>query len=186
MADLKDFLSSLATDPSKLGEFIRDPEAVAKKAELSDDDLAALKSGLPALIHARLAGVSLEDAFNVTLRPPVSPNQFVFPVQLQQPLQISQFPPQFVFQQLPPQFIFQLPPQFQQLPPQFIFQLPPQFQQLPPQFQQLPPQFIFQLPPQFQQLPPQFIFQQLPPQFLQQLPPQFIFQQPGPQGFQWR
>ena len=179
MADLKEFLSGLATDPTKLGEFIRDPDAVAKKAGLSEDDVAALKSGLPALIHARLAGVSLEDAFNVTLRPPVSPNQFVFPVQLQQPLQISQFPPQFIFQQLPPQFIFQLPPQFQQLPPQFQ-QLPPQFIfQLPPQFQQLPPQFIFQLPPQF-------VFQQLPPQFLQQLPPQFLAQQISPQGFQWR
>jgi hypothetical protein len=136
MADLKEFLADLATDPSRLGEFIRDPDAVAKSAGLNEDDMAALKSGLPGLIHARLAGVSLEEAFNVTLRPPVSPQQFVFPVQLQQPLQI------------------------QQLPPQFIFQLPPQFQQLPPQFQQLPPQFVFQ------QLPPQFVFQQLPPQFI--------------------
>ena len=42
MADLKEFLSSLATDPARLGEFIRDPDAVAKKAELSDDDIAAL------------------------------------------------------------------------------------------------------------------------------------------------
>jgi hypothetical protein len=158
MADLKEFLAGLATEPARLGEFIMDPEAVAKKAGLSEDDVAALKSGLPGLIHARLAGVSLEDAFNVTLRPPVSPNQFVFPVQLQQPLQISQL---------------QSPLQFPQFPPQFIFQ------QLPPQFQQLPPQFIFQLPPQFQQLPPQFIFQQLPPQFVfQQLPPQIVFQQP--------
>jgi hypothetical protein len=159
MADLKAFLATLATDPSRLGEFIRDPEAAMVAEGLSEDDKAALKSGFPGIIHARLAGVSIDDAFKVTLRPPVSPQQFVFPVQLQQ-----------------------LAPQFQQLPPQFIFQqLPPQFQQLPPQFQQLPPQFIFQqLPPQFifQQLPPQFIFQQLPPQFIfQQLPPQFIFQQ---------
>ena len=144
MATLKDFLASLATDSHKLGEFIHDPEGAMKAAELSEDDKAALKSGFPALIHARLAGMSVKDAFGITLNPPVSPQQFVFPVQLT---------PQFIYQ-LPPQFIHQLPPQFiHQLPPQFIHQLPPQFiHQLPPQFiHQLPPQFINNLPP------PQFI-----------------------------
>lgn len=152
MADLKEFLANLATDPSALGNFIIDPDAAMKRAQLSEEDQAALKSGFPGLIHARLAGVPIKDVFDVTLRPPVSPQQFVFPVHLQQ---------------LPPQFIHQLPPQFiHQLPPQFIHQLPPQF------IHQLPPQFIHQLPPQFiHQLPPQFIHQ-LPPQFIHQLPPQ--------------
>jgi hypothetical protein len=149
MADLKDFLASLAIDPKKLGEFIHDPEAAMTREELSEEDKATLKSGFPALIHARLAGMSVQDAFKITIQPSVSPQQFVFPVQM---------PQQFIYQQLPPQFIHQLPPQFiyQQLPPQFIHQLPPQFI-----YQQLPPQFIHQLPPQFiyQQLPPQFIYQ---------------------------
>jgi hypothetical protein len=160
MAELKDFLAKLAIDPQALGKFIHDPEGAMASAALGDEDKAALRSGFPALIHARLAGVSIEDAFKVTLRPPVSPQQFVFPVQLQP---VS---PQFVHQ-VAPQFIHQLPPQFiHQLPPQFIYQLPPQF------IHQLPPQFIYQLPPQFiHQLPPQFIYQ-LPPQFIHQLPPQ--------------
>src|SRR5215813_2066904 len=91
MADLKEFLASLATDPHKLGEFIHDPEAAMTAAQLSDDDKAAIKSGFPALIHARLAGVSVQDVFKTTLRPPVSPQQFVFPVQLQQMTPGGQF-----------------------------------------------------------------------------------------------
>jgi hypothetical protein len=170
MAALKEFLAKLAVDPQALGKFIHDPEASMKAAELGEEDRAALRSGFPALIHARLAGVSIENAFKADLRPPVSPQQFVFPVTLQAPtfgmVPQWQLPPQFIHQ-LPPQFIHQLPPQFiHQLPPQFIFQLPPQF------IHQLPPQFIHQLPPQFiHQLPPQFIYQ-LPPQFIHQLPPQ--------------
>jgi hypothetical protein len=176
MTELKDFLASLAIDSRKLGEFIHDPESAMAAAELSEDDKAALKSGFPALIHARLAGLSVQDAFKITLRPPVTPQQFVFPVQIQQPSQFAyRQPPQVGQYELPVQFMYQLPPQFiYQLPPQFIHQLPPQFiYQLPPQFiHQLPPQFIHQLPPQFiHQLPPQFIYQ-LPPQFIHQLPPQ--------------
>src|SRR5215470_7618404 len=56
MAELRDFLANLATDPRKLGEFIHDPEAAMTAAELSQDDKAALRSGFPALIHARLSG----------------------------------------------------------------------------------------------------------------------------------
>ena len=87
-------------------------------AELSDEDKAALRSGFPGIIYARLAGLSLEDSFGITLRPPVSPLQIVFPQQLPP----QQLPPQ----QLPLQLPLQLPPQ---LPP--VFQLPPQ---LPPVF----------------------------------------------------
>jgi hypothetical protein len=177
MADLKEFLASLATDPRKLGEFIHDPESAMSAADLSDEDKAALRSGFPALIHARLSGLSTEEAFGATLRPPVSPQQFAFPVQIQAP-QIQA--PQFIYQ-IPPQFIYQIPPQYQ-VPPQFIHQIPPQYQippqfihQIPPQYQ-IPPQFIHQIPPQYQ-IPPQFIHQ-IPPQFIHQIPPQFIYQLP--------
>jgi len=106
MPSLKDFLSTLATDPQKVGEFIHNPEGTMKAAELSEDDVAAMKSGFPALIHARLAGVPIQDVFKATLRPPVSPQQFVFPVQMQQ---LSQFVQ-------PPLQVVHLPPLLQQLP----------------------------------------------------------------------
>jgi hypothetical protein len=82
MAELREFLSELATDPQRLGEFIQDPEGAMTAAELSDEDKNALRSGFPAMISARLAGLSTEQAFQLS--------------------------PQF---QLPPQQIFQLPPQ---------------------------------------------------------------------------
>jgi hypothetical protein len=83
MAELREFLSELATDPQRLGEFIQDPEGAMTAAELSDEDKNALRSGFPAMISARLAGLSTEQAFQLT------PQQQVF-----------QLPTQF---QLPPQ-----------------------------------------------------------------------------------
>ncbi len=82
MAELRDFLSELATDPQRLGEFIQDPESAMTAAELSDEDKNALRSGFPAIIYARLAGLSTEEAFQITLRPPQ---------------QIFQLPPQQIF-----------------------------------------------------------------------------------------
>ena len=90
MATLRELLSELAQNPQRLGEFILDPDAVMDAAELSDEDKRALRSGFTGVIYARLAGMSVDESFQI-------PNQF---------------------QQLPPQFQ-QLPPQFQQLPPQF-------------------------------------------------------------------
>jgi hypothetical protein len=54
--DFHKFLVGLATDPAKLGTFIKDPDASMKAAGLSDADQAVLKSGHPAIIHGRLSG----------------------------------------------------------------------------------------------------------------------------------
>ena len=54
--ELRDFLVGLATDHAKLGEFIRDADAAMKGAGLAPEDEAALKSGNPMAIHARLTG----------------------------------------------------------------------------------------------------------------------------------
>ena len=57
MADeLRNFLSGLATDARRLGEFIRDPDSSMKQAGLSADDQATLKSGNPSAIYARITG----------------------------------------------------------------------------------------------------------------------------------
>lgn len=140
MAELRDFLSDLATDPQRLGEFIQDPEGAMSAAELSDEDKNALRSGFPAIIYARLAGLPTEQAFQLTLSPPQFPQQFP-------PPQLPQNVPQ-LFPQNFPQFQFTVPPQ---LPPQQLPQNFPQFQFNAPQFQ----------PPQFQ--PSTFPFSWFPP-----------------------
>src|SRR6266566_6715647 len=58
--DLKEFLSNLATDPWKLGEFLHAPEPVMSAANLSDADKTALRSGVSGMVAARLAGVPLD------------------------------------------------------------------------------------------------------------------------------
>ncbi len=58
--DLKEFLSNLATDPRKLGEFLHTPEAVMSATNLSEADKTALRSGVSGMVAARLAGVSLD------------------------------------------------------------------------------------------------------------------------------
>src|SRR5437667_5667840 len=60
---LKKFLSNLATDPRKLGEFLHEPEAAMSAAKLSEADKAALRSGVAGMVAARLAGVPLDKAF---------------------------------------------------------------------------------------------------------------------------
>ena len=45
MTSLKEFLTELAQDPKRLGEFIHDPEKMMMGADLSDEDQKALKSG---------------------------------------------------------------------------------------------------------------------------------------------
>ena len=54
--DLKEFLSNLATDPRKLGEFLHAPEAVMSFGNLSEADKTALRSGVSGMVAARLAG----------------------------------------------------------------------------------------------------------------------------------
>jgi len=58
--DLKEFLSNLATDPRKLGEFLHVPEAVMSAVNLSEADKTALRSGVSGMVAARLAGVPLD------------------------------------------------------------------------------------------------------------------------------
>lgn len=161
MATLKEFLSQLALDASKLGEFIHDPEASMTAGELGDEDKGALRSGFPSIIFARLAGVPTDEAFNLTLRQPATLQQLMHPVTLQQlvsypvvvsPVTVPQMPPVF---QLPPQLPPQMPPVFQ-LPPQLPPQMPPAFQFSP----QLTPtlQVPLQIPPLQLQMPPVFPF----------------------------
>src|SRR6266581_3039538 len=58
--DLKEFLSNLATDPRKLGEFLHAPEAVMSFGNLSEADKTALRSGVSGMVAARLAGTPLD------------------------------------------------------------------------------------------------------------------------------
>jgi hypothetical protein len=58
--DLKEFLSDLATDPRKLGEFLHTPEVVMSATNLSEADKTALRSGVSGMVAARLAGVPLD------------------------------------------------------------------------------------------------------------------------------
>src|SRR5215831_688658 len=63
----KAFLVSLATDPAKLGQFIKDPDRTMRAAELSDEEQALLKSGNPAAIYGMLTGQSTPAAAPVTV-----------------------------------------------------------------------------------------------------------------------
>jgi hypothetical protein len=54
--DLKEFLSNLAIDPRRLGEFLHVPEPVMSAANLSEADKTALRSGVSGMVAARLAG----------------------------------------------------------------------------------------------------------------------------------
>src|SRR5215470_13117417 len=112
--DLKEFLSNLATDPRKLGEFLHEPEAAMSAANLSEEDKTALKSGFSGMVAARLAGVSLEEAFKWVAVAPQPPAWWVA------------WTPQ-------PQFVVYPPPQYVVYPPQFVVQPPPQYVVYPPQ-----------------------------------------------------
>src|SRR4051812_32725547 len=50
------FMVAVATDPIKLGIFIRDPVVAMAEAGISEVDQAVMKSGNPLIIHARLSG----------------------------------------------------------------------------------------------------------------------------------
>jgi hypothetical protein len=76
MDKLEDFLTELAIEPQKLGQFIHDPEATMTAASLSSEDKAALRFGFPDVIYARLAGVPIQEAFQkyfLTMSPPPPP-----------------------------------------------------------------------------------------------------------------
>jgi len=56
---LTNFLSELAVSPEKLASYQKNPDAAMKKAGLDADEIAALKSGDPAKVHASLSGQSV-------------------------------------------------------------------------------------------------------------------------------
>jgi hypothetical protein len=142
-------MSGLATDPRKLGEFLHEPEETMSAANLSEEDKAALRSGVPGMIYARLIGVSKEHAFwPVTLvkaPPPAPAPQYV----VQPPPQHVVYPPPQYVVQPPPQYVVYPPPQYVVYPPQFVVQPPPQYVVYPPQF-------VVQPPPQYVVYPPYY------------------------------
>jgi len=168
--ELRSFLVNLATDPARLGEFIRDPDAAMSDTDLDTQDQAALKSGNPAAIYARITGqevtapsqpvtvlvvdlvrASGEDAEDtpVIRGLPTFPQQ-IFPQVFPQvtPLQIA---PQQVFPQITPL----------QIAPQQVF--PQVFPQVTPL--QIAPQQVFpQITPL--QIAPQQVFPQVAPQVI--------------------
>jgi len=131
---LKEILSSLATDPRKLGEFLHQPDAAMAAAKLSETDTRALRSGVAGIIAARLAGMPLDQAFDLKTwynkAPP--PQQVIYPPQF-----VVQ-PPQYVVY---PQFVVHPPPQHVVYPPQFVVHPPPQYVVYPPQFVVQPPPY---------------------------------------------
>ncbi len=54
LTTLKHFLVELATDREKLAEYLRSPDEVVQEAGLSEADRAALESGDPSVLEARL------------------------------------------------------------------------------------------------------------------------------------
>jgi len=157
--DLKEFLSSLATDPRKLGEFLHEPEAAMSAANLSEADKAALKSGVTGMIAARLAGVPLDEAFKWMQAPP----------QIQ--MLWMQAPHQMLWMHAAPQSPWmQAPPPWMQAPQMLWMHAAPQlpWMQTSPQYMQAPPPYM-QVPPPYMQVPPPYM--QAPPPWMQ-APPQ--------------
>jgi hypothetical protein len=156
---LKEFLSNLATDPTKLGEFLHKPEAAMSAANLSEADKAALRSGVAGMVAARLAGVPLDKAFAYMIHPIAAPPQYVV-----QPTYINYMyhpiaaAPQYVVQPTQmnymfhpiaaaPQYVVQPPPTFIHpivAPPQYVVQ--PWYMIHPIA---APPQYVVQSPPYY-------------------------------------
>jgi hypothetical protein len=196
----KSFLVALATDPSRLGEFIRDPDATMTAAGIPDADQAILKSGNPAAIYGRLAGpaaappaaaaapaavllvvdIARDEAgkeVGVIIRTAPAGLQAqggFFP-------QFPQFPQQFP-QIVPPQIVVhpQIFPQiFPQVHPQIFPQVHPQVVVHPQIFPQIHPQVVVH-PQIFPQIHPQIVAPQIHPQIHPQL---VVFPQIFPQIF---
>ena len=198
---LKQFLSNLATDPRKLGEFLHEPEAGMSAANLSEADKAALRSGVAGMIAARLAGMPLDKAFTLivqTLWVAATPQPQWMPA-AHQPAYMQLAPegeqtskmlpllpmmgaPQAPSMQAAPQYMNVTPEadQTSKMHPLFWFvgapqPPPPQYGVYPP-LQPPPPQYVV-YPPQFVvQPPPQYVV--YPPQFVVQPPPQYVVYPP--------
>jgi hypothetical protein len=174
---LKEFLANLATDPRKLGEFLHAPEDAMSTANLSEEDQTALRSGVAGMVAARLAGVPLDQAFQ--LFPMSWPQKMAFqPMFAMWPQKlVADFPlfgtwPQKLAADLPLFVMFKkaaAESARQEATPESAYpymMYTPQFVvQPPPQYVVYPPQFVVQPPPQYVVYPPQFVVQP-PPQYV--------------------
>jgi hypothetical protein len=152
---LKEFLSILATDARKLGEFLHQPEAAMSAANLSELDKAALRSGVAGMVAARLAGVPLDQAFGPYMKAALMIHYIQAPAWLIHYMQTP--PPQFVVQPTTPAWLIHYmqtpPPQFVVQPTTPYMQAPPPYMQAPPPHMQAPPPYM-QAPPPYMQAPP--------------------------------
>ena len=171
---LKEFLANLATDPLKLGKFLHAPEDAMSDANLSEADQTALRSGVAGMVAARLAGIPLDQAFQLfpMLLPWLQKMAFqppMFGLQTWPQKLVADFPIFVMYQKVAaetarqqvtpesaypymvysPQFVVQPPPQYVVYPPQFVVQPPPQYAVYPPQF-------VVQPPPQYVVYPPYY------------------------------
>ena len=132
MSDIQTFLADLALDSKKFAEFLREPEAAMDRERLSDEDKAALLSGIPAMIAARLAAylsypppyyssllglirptyVTLAPEAYVTVPPPVY-------VTAPPPVYVTAPPPLYVTAP-PPLFVTTSHPVFVTMPPPLV------------------------------------------------------------------
>ena len=189
---------ALATDPARLGAYIKDPDAAMREAGITDVDQVILKSGQPGTIHARLSGqrfsftppTPMPTAVLVVdmVRPPGALEAAAAdqPTVRSQPAYAIPFSqgsstmfPNAPLQIVHPQIFPQVHPQiFPQIHPQLVIH-PQIFPQI---FPQVHPQIFPQIHPQLvihPQIFPQ-IFPQVHPQIFPQIHPQFVI--PGPQG----
>ena len=194
---LREFLVGLATDPAKLGQFIKDPDSAMHGADLSADEQTVLKSGDPGAIYARLGGRPTPSPAPVTVlvvdltseSGKESPTMSIRPpLTIQQPFLYPNFgsPTLLIHQLIYPQIYPQVYPQIHQLIyPQIYPQVYPQIHQL------IYPQIYPQVFPQIHQLiQPQLVAQQaqaaqapLQAPGLLQITPLQIFPQIHPQIF---
>ena len=201
----RSFMVELATDPARLGAYIRDPDATMATAGIDPVDQAILKGGQPWVIHARLMGQRFSFDPPPTpaavlvvdmVRPPDAPegagadqptvrgagpaagpgSSSMFP---NAPVQFPQItPPQVVVQpQIFPQIFPQILPQI--VHPQVVVH-PQIFPQIHPQI--VHPQVVVH-PQIFPQIHPQIVHPHVVvhPQIFPQILPQIVHPQILPQ-----
>lgn len=150
---LKEFLSNLATDARKLGEFLHEPEDAMSAANLSEEDKTALRSGVAGMVAARLAGVPLEEAFKLMVYPVLV--YYLHPMKVTpeppfaHPMKAAAELPMFAMY---PQKVAAWPPMFAMYPQKAVAE--PAYP--PTQYMVYPPQFVVQPPPQYVVYPPYY------------------------------
>ncbi|MDO8397824.1 MAG: hypothetical protein Q7T45_08385 [Bradyrhizobium sp.] len=166
--EFRSFLVALATDPAKLGAFIKDPDGAMGAANLDPVDQVILKGAQAWMIHARLLG----QKFSFT---PPAPTPNVLVVDMVRPAGAAAADAEdqptvrgsSAFPAPPTQGSLNMFPNFPpvQVPLQLVTH--PQFPQAFPQFPQIFPQF----PQIFPQVHPQVVVH---PQIFPQVHPQVV------------